>query len=103
MGDGTPTKPDIPTKNPNQRLVAAGGEEDHKLHPKTLKHPTVFIKSRHDDGPTPSKPLPVFVQFAAMKLTKGSDNHGGSSYRLVECYNICFMSLLINSEFSEMK
>ena len=31
--DGTPTKPDIPT---------------------------VFIKSRHDDGPTSSKPLPEF-------------------------------------------
>ena len=62
-------------KNPNQRLVDAGGEEDHQPHPKTLKHPTsssdvgkstqadtphVFIKSRHDDGPTSSKPLPEF-------------------------------------------
>ena len=56
-------------KNPNQRLVNAGGEEDHQPHSKTLKYPTsssdvgrstqpdtptVFIKSRHDDGPTSS-------------------------------------------------
>ena len=27
-------------KNPNQRLIATGGEEDHQPHPKTLKHPT---------------------------------------------------------------
>ena len=62
-------------KNPNQRLVPAGGEEDHQPHHKTLKHPTsstddgtptkpdiptVFIKSRHDDGPTLSKLLPEF-------------------------------------------
>ena len=62
-------------KNPNQRLVDAGGEEDHQPHSKTLKHPTsssdgdkptqpdvptVFIKPRHDDGPTSSMPLPEF-------------------------------------------
>ena len=50
-------------KNPNQRLVDAGGEEDQYPHSKTLRHPTsssdgdkptqpdvptVFIKSRHD-------------------------------------------------------
>ena len=68
MDDGTTTMPD-------QRLVAAGGEEDDQPQPKTLKHtpttsstdvgtptktdiPTVFMKSRHDDGPTSSKPLP---------------------------------------------
>ena len=59
----------------DQRLVAAGGEEDHQPHSKTLEDPTsstdvdkstkpdiptVFIKSRHDDGPTSSKPLPEF-------------------------------------------
>ena len=38
-------------KNPNQRLAAAGGEEDHQPHPKTLKHPT----SSTDVG-TPTKP-----------------------------------------------
>ena len=58
---------------PDQRLVAAGGEEDHQPQPNTLKHTTssadvgtptktdittVFMKSRHDDGPTSSKPLP---------------------------------------------
>ena len=59
-------------KNPNQRLVDAGGEEDHQPHSTHLKHstdgdkptqpdvPTVFIKSRCDDGPTSSKPLPEF-------------------------------------------
>ena len=62
-------------KNPNQSLVDIGGEEDHQPHSKTLKHPTsssdgdrpaqpdtptAFIKSRHDDGPTSSKPLPEF-------------------------------------------
>ena len=62
-------------KNPNQGLVAAGGEEDHQPHSKTIKHPnsssdvdkptqpdipTVFIKSRDDDGPTSSIPLPEF-------------------------------------------
>ena len=62
-------------KNPNQRLVEAGGEEGHQPHSITLKHPTsssdvdkstqpdiptVFIKSRHDDGPTSRKPLPEF-------------------------------------------
>ena len=62
-------------KIPNQKLVDAGGEEDHQPHSKTLKHPTslsdggkptqpdvptVCIKSRHDDGPTSSKPLPEF-------------------------------------------
>ena len=62
-------------KNPDQRLVEAGGEEDHQPHSKILKHPTsssdidkstkpdlptVFVKSRHDDGPTSSKPLPEF-------------------------------------------
>ena len=56
-------------KNPNQRLFDAGGEEDHQPQSKTLKHPTsssdvgkptqpdvptVFIKSRHDNGPTSS-------------------------------------------------
>ena len=66
MDDGTVTMPD-------QRLVAVGGEEDHQPQPKTLKNttssadvgtptktdiPTVFMKSRHDDGPTSSKPLP---------------------------------------------
>ena len=59
-------------KNPNQRLVDAGWEEDHQPHSKPLKHPTdddkptqpdvptVFIKSTHDDHPTSSKPLPEF-------------------------------------------
>ena len=59
----------------DQRLVAARGEEDHQPHPKTMEYPTssmdngkptkldiptVFIKSRHDDGPTSSRPLPEF-------------------------------------------
>ena len=62
-------------KDPNKRLVDAGGEEDHQPHSKPIKHPTplpdgeklaqpatptVYIKSRHDDGPTSSKPLPEF-------------------------------------------
>ena len=62
-------------KDPNKRLVDAGGEEDHQPHRKPTKHPTavpngeksaqsdtptVDIKSRHDDGPTSSKPLPEF-------------------------------------------
>ena len=66
MEDGTPTMR-------HQRVVAAGGEEDHQPQSKTLKHPTssadvgtptktdiptVFMKSRHGDGPTSSKPLP---------------------------------------------
>ena len=60
---------------PDQRLIAAGGEEEHQSHPKTMEHPTspmddgtpnkpgiltVSIKSRHADGPTSSKPLPEF-------------------------------------------
>ena len=62
-------------KNPNQRLAEGGGEEDHQPQSKTLENPTsstdvdkstqpdiptVFIKSRHDDSPTSSKPLPEF-------------------------------------------
>ena len=62
-------------KDPNKRIVDAGGEEDHQPHEKLTKHPTpvphgeksapsdtptVYIKSRHDDGPTSSKPLPGF-------------------------------------------
>ena len=62
-------------KDPNKRLVDAGGEEDHQPHEKPTKHPTpvpnweksaqtdtstVYIKSRHDDGPTSSKPSPGF-------------------------------------------
>ena len=55
-------------KNPNKRLVDVGGEEDHQPHEKPTKHPTsdpsdtptVYIKSRHDDGPISSKPLPEF-------------------------------------------
>ena len=62
-------------KDPNKRLVDAGGEEDHQSHSKPTKHPTlvpddeksalpatptVYIKSRHDDGPTSRKPLPEF-------------------------------------------
>ena len=62
-------------KDPNKRRVDAGGEEDHQPHEKPTKHPTpvtngemsapsdtpiVYIKSRHDDGPTSSKPLPGF-------------------------------------------
>ena len=58
-------------KDPNKRLVDAGGEEDHQPLSKPTKHPTpelegeksaqpatptVYIKSRHDDGPTSSKP-----------------------------------------------
>ena len=67
-------RPRLP-KDPNKRLVDAGGEEDHQPHEKRTKHPTpvpqgeksalpdtltVYIKSRHDDGPTSSKPLPGF-------------------------------------------
>ena len=66
---------DCKSTMPDQRLVAAGGEEDHQPHPKTMEHPTspmddgkptkpdiptVFIKSRHDDGPTSRKSLPEF-------------------------------------------
>ena len=62
-------------KNPNKRLVNDGGKEDHQPHSKPIKHPTsmsnveksdqpytptVYIRSRHDDGPTSSKPLPEF-------------------------------------------
>ena len=58
-------------KDPNKKFVDAGGEEDHQPHGKPTKHPTpvpngeksaqsdtptVYIKSRHDDGPTSSKP-----------------------------------------------
>ena len=59
-GDDTPTMSD-------QSLVAAGGEEDQQPHSKDVctqtkpNTPTLFIKSRHDDGPTPSKPLPEFI------------------------------------------
>ena len=57
-------------KYPNKKLVDAGGEEDHQHHGQPTKHPTpvpngeksaqsdipaVYIKSRHDDGPTSSK------------------------------------------------
>ena len=60
-------------KNPNKWLVDDGGEEDHQPHSKPIKHPTslpdvgkldqsytptVYIRSRHDNGPTSSKPLP---------------------------------------------
>ena len=53
-----PTSPadhDTPTMS-DQRLVAAGGEEDHLLHSKDVGTPTkpntpaLFIKSRPDDG-----------------------------------------------------
>ena len=62
-------------KDPNKRLVDAGGVDDHQPHSKPTKHPTsvpddeksaqpatptVYIKSRHDDGPTSTKPLPEF-------------------------------------------
>ena len=62
-------------KDPNKTIVDAGGEEDYQHHSKPIKHPTplpdhvksaqpatptVYIKSRHDDGPTSSKPLPEF-------------------------------------------
>ena len=61
-------------KNPNQRIADAGGEDDHQPHSEPLKYPTssnsdkptqpdtptVFIKSRHDDGPTSNKCLPEF-------------------------------------------
>ena len=62
-------------KNPNQGIADAGGEDDHQPHSEPLKYSTsssdgdkqtqpdvltVFIKSRHDDGPTSSKPLPEF-------------------------------------------
>ena len=56
-------------KDPNNRLLDAEGEEDHQPHERPTKHPppvpngaksapsdtpTVYIKSRHDDGPTSS-------------------------------------------------
>ena len=62
-------------KNPNQRIADAGGEDDHQPHSEPLTYPTsssngdkptqpdtptVFIKSRHDNGPTSNKPLPEF-------------------------------------------
>ena len=63
-------------KNPNIRFVDDGGEDDHQPHSKPIKHltslpdvgkseqsytPTTdYIRSRHDDGPTSSKPLPEF-------------------------------------------
>ena len=64
-------------KNPNQRHVDAGGEEDHQPHSKPQKQPTsssdgdkptqpdvhtVFIKSTHDDGPTSNKPCLSSIQ-----------------------------------------
>ena len=63
------------SKNPNQRIADAGGEDDHQPHSEPLKYstsssdgdkqtqpdvPTVFLKLRHDDGQTSSKPLPEF-------------------------------------------
>ena len=63
------------SKAPNKRVIDAGGESDHQPHSKLTKHstplpdgensaqpatPTVYIKSRHDDGLTSSKPLPEF-------------------------------------------
>ena len=63
-------------KEPNRRVVDAGGEKDHQPHGKPTKHPTpvpneeksaqsdtptVYIKSGHNDGPTSSKPLPEFI------------------------------------------
>ena len=66
-----PTTP----QDPYKRLVDAGGEEDQQPQSKPTKHltlvtdgeksaqsdtPAVYIKSRHDDGPTSSKPLPEF-------------------------------------------
>ena len=71
-------------KDPNKRLVDAGGEEDHQPHEKPTKHltpvpngekpapldtPTVYIKSRHDDGPTSSKPLPGFNPYDLVERT----------------------------------
>ena len=62
-------------KDLNKRLFDAGGEADHQPHENPTKHhtllpnreksapsdtPTVYINSRHDDGPTSSKPLPRF-------------------------------------------
>ena len=58
-------------KDPNKRIVDSGGEEGHQPHETPLNiqpqcqmgpsdTPTVYIKSRHDDGPTSSKPLPGF-------------------------------------------
>ena len=57
-------------KDSNKRLVDAAGEEDHQPHENPLNiqpqcqmgeaTPTVYIKSRHDDGPTSSMPLPGF-------------------------------------------
>ena len=67
-------RPRTPT-DPNKRLVDGGVEEDHLPHGIPTKHPsplpngeksaqsdtsTVYIKLRHDDGPTSSKPLPEF-------------------------------------------
>ena len=61
--------------DPNKSLLDAGGEEDHQPHRKPTNHPTamlngeksaesdtptVYIKSRHDDGPSSSNPLPEF-------------------------------------------
>ena len=62
--------------DPNKRLVDAGGEQEHQPHEKPTKihptpvlngeksapsdTPTVYIKSKHDDGPTSSKHLPGF-------------------------------------------
>ena len=61
--------------DPNRSVHDAGGEEDHQPHRKPTNHPapmlngeksaeldtpTVYIKSRHDDGPSSSNPLPEF-------------------------------------------
>ena len=62
-------------KDAIKRFAHAGGEEDHQPHSKPTSHPTslpdggksdqlytptVYIKSRHDDDPMSSKPLPEF-------------------------------------------
>ena len=68
---------------PDQRLVAAGGEEGHQPHSKDVGTPTkpdtpaLFIKSRHDDGLTPSKPLPEF----------NPDDHVGRTFLLPPANN----------------
>ena len=75
-------------EDPSKRLVNAGGEGDHQPHSNPTKHPTpvpdgeksaqpatptVYIKSKHDDGPTSSKPLPEFNTDDLVGRTMGRD------------------------------
>ena len=75
-------------KNHNQRLVAAGGEEGHQPHTKTLKHPT---SSSDVDKPVEKTPVLFYLDLHSPEI---NNSHGSFDIFPKGCLFTCIFHSL---------